>query len=553
MINFLRFHQLSWRTAHVLRFAEGGTRPLDGFKKITQQKTPPEAGFHRKWRGACLFAFLPVLVLAVESAAPKRPHIVLVGDSTVTDLSGWGLGFRQFVNDGATVSNVAQNGRSSKSFIAEGHWAKALALKGDYYLIQFGHNDQPGKGADRETDPATTFTENMTRYVDEVRALGATPILVTSLTRRNFSPTDPARIDSTLTPYVEAVKRIAAAKNVPLIDLHARSLALCEALGPVETAKLNPLTDDKSDTTHLDAMGSALFARLVVEELRRVVPVLAPVLLTEPRAAKLTDLEYGQAGGEKLLLDASVPAGAGPFPVAILVHGGGWSRGDKNGLDEPTKGGDVTPWFAPLTAAKFTWFSINYRHAPKNLWPACFEDVQSAIRWVKAHAATYKGDPQRIALFGHSAGGHLVCLAATVVDDSVRVQAVVGFAPVTNHEQDLPVRGGLSPSLQKLLNRPKEITPESLGLLRAISPLNHVRPGLPPFLLLHGEADKTVPLQQSLDFQARLQAAGVTCDLMIIPGAGHGLLNWEQFSPDYPTRLVDWLAKTLYPLPVAAH
>ncbi len=500
-----------------------------------------------------LLTFVSVMALDTAPAAPKLPHIVLVGDSTVTEQSGWGVGFRQFVNDGAVVSNAAQSGRSSKSYSAEGHWTKAIALKGDYYLIQFGHNDQPGKGADRETDPSTTFTENMARYVDEVRAIGATPILVTSMTRRIFSKTDPAKIDSTLTPYVEAVKKLAAAKNVPLIDLHASSIALCESIGPVETAKFDfPDSKGKTDTTHLDARGSGVFARLVVDELRRVVPALAPVLLTEPRAAKLTDIEYGQAGGEKLLLDVSIPAGDGPFPVAILVHGGGWSNGDKSGSDKPGNNADVSAWFAPLTAAKFTWFSINYRHAPKNLWPACFNDVQTAIRWVKAHAATYKGDPQRIALFGHSAGGHLVCLAATVVDDSVSVQAVVGFAPVTNHEQDLPVRGGLSKSLQMLLNRPKELTPESLGLLRAISPLNHVRSGLPPFLLIHGDADKTVPIQQSLDFQARLHAAGVTCELMTLPGAAHGFLDWEQYSSGYTTRMVDWLKKTLYPAPSVA-
>ena len=517
-------------------------------RSFARGENRPEAGFSLKIFLAGCFVLAPSLLPAAESAAPEPPHIVLVGDSTVTDRDGWGLGFRQFVNEGAVVSNAAKNGRSSKSFAAEGLWAKALALHGDYYLIQFGHNDEPGKGPDRETDPATTYAQNLARYVDEVRAIGATPILVTSLVRRNFDPANPGKIKSSLAPYVDAMKRLAAEKNVPLVDLHARSLALCEQLGPVETAKLNPLkADGTTDTTHLNATGSTVFARLVMEELRRVVPVLAPVLTAEPRAAKLTDLEYGQAGGEKLLLDVSVPAGDGPFPVAILVHGGGWSRGDKSGLDEPTKSGDITPWFAPLTAAKFTWFSINYRLAPKYRWPAGFEDVQTAIRWVKAHAAEFKGDPARIALFGHSSGGHLVCLAATVADDSVRVQAVVGFAPVTNHEQDLSVRGGLSTSLQGLLNRPKAPTPESLGLLQEISPLHHVRPGLPPVLLLHGDADKTVPIQQSVDFQARLRAAGVPCELLVIPGAGHGLLNWETFSPDYTLRMVDWLRRTLGP------
>jgi alpha-L-fucosidase 2 len=171
--------------------------------------------------------------------------------------------------------------------------------------------------------------------------------------------------------------------------------------------------------------------------------------------------------------------------------------------------------------------------------------VQTAVRWVKAHAAEFKGDPTRIAVFGHSSGGHYACLLGTLVDDSVRVQAVVGFAPVTNHEQDLPVRGGLSTGLQNLLNRPKELTPESLGLLREISPLNHVRPGLPPFLLIHGDKDKSVPIQQSIDFQARLRAAGVSCELMTVPGAPHGLVTWEKFAPDYQTKMIAWLRETL--------
>lgn len=263
------------------------------------------------------------------------------------------------------------------------------------------------------------------------------------------------------------------------------------------------------------------------------------------RAALSQDIEYASAGGQRILLDAHVPDGDGPFPVAILVHGGGWSRGDKSGTEKPGDSADITPWFAPLTAANFTWFSINYRHAPQHRWPACLEDVQSAIRWVKAHAADYKGDPNRIALFGHSAGGHLVCLAAVLADDATRVQAVVGYAAVTNFEQELPTRGGLSTSLQALFNRPKEVTPEALALLRETSPINHVKPGLPPFLLLHGDADKTVPYQQSLDFQARLHAAGVRCDLITIPGGSHALIPWETQAPNYPAEMIAWLRTAL--------
>jgi len=238
-------------------------------------------------------AFGTGLVTAPASAqAPSAPHIVLVGDSTVTEGSGWGLGFRQLVAPGVRVTNTAQNGRSSKSFRDEGHWATALAAKGDYYLIQFGHNDQPGKGPERETDPATTFPANMARYVDDVRAIGATPILVTSLIRRTFKESrnlgdsEPAGLVSTLGPWVEAVRRVSIEKRVPLVDLDASSRALCERLGPVQCAGFNVKTDAGTwDTTHLDAAGSAAFARLVVDGLRDAVPALAPYLPASTAAA----------------------------------------------------------------------------------------------------------------------------------------------------------------------------------------------------------------------------------------------------------------------------
>jgi len=140
-----------------------------------------------------------------------------------------------------------------------------------------------------------------------------------------------------------------------------------------------------------------------------LVTFLASTLFANVVCAELeTNIEYGKAGNQALLLDANVPDGTGPFPVVIAVHGGGWSRGDKTG------NGDFVPALKALTVNQFTWFSIDYRLAPTNHWPDCFDDVQTAIRWAKAHAAEYKGDPNRIALLGYSAGGHLVCLAATL-------------------------------------------------------------------------------------------------------------------------------------------
>jgi len=244
---------------------------------------------YKQFSGRSLLLAAMVLVGLTASPAaddgntPQKLRIVLVGDSTVTDHAGWGLGFKQSVTGPAECINTARGGRSSRSFIDEGHWTNALALKGDYYLIQFGHNDQPGKGPKRETDPETTYTQFMARYVDEARAIGATPILVTSLVRRKFEAPDDVRIRSTLTPYVDAVKRLAAERDVPVIDLHASSKALCEQLGREGCYAFSPVNEDGSyDTTHLNAKGRALFAQLVVAPLRDQVPELQPVLLEPP-------------------------------------------------------------------------------------------------------------------------------------------------------------------------------------------------------------------------------------------------------------------------------
>jgi acetyl esterase len=110
---------------------------------------------------------------------------------------------------------------------------------------------------------------------------------------------------------------------------------------------------------------------------RYVLPLL--LLAVPARAEQKTDIVFATVGGTPLTLDAFVPEGAGPFPTCILVHGGGFTKGDKTAF--------IKPLFEPLSKAGFTWFSINYRLAPQHRFPACVEDVETAIRWVKAHAA----------------------------------------------------------------------------------------------------------------------------------------------------------------------
>jgi len=209
------------------------------------------------------------------NGAIRKVRLVLVGDSTVTDKQGWGLGFKQHVQDSADCINLARNGRSSKSFIAEGLWSPALAARADYILIQFGHNDMPGKGADRETDPTTTYRANLARYIDDARRAGAVPVIVTSITRRQFG--DDGRIRSDLGDYVEAAKAVAAEKGVALVDLHAKSIELLDRIGPAAALSFDATKPDGTpDKTHLSPKAGTAFGALVADELMRVVPALAP-------------------------------------------------------------------------------------------------------------------------------------------------------------------------------------------------------------------------------------------------------------------------------------
>ncbi len=219
----------------------------------------------------------------ISAYAYAAPHIVLVGDSTVTDNAGWGLGFKQFLADGVELTNTSQGGRSSMSFIKEGRWEKALALKADYYLIQFGHNDQPGKPG-RSTTP-DEYRDYMTRYVDEALAAGAHPVLVTPLVRREFrDKQNPNRIDSSLEPWAKTVREIAREKKIPLVELHDRSKELCESMGREGVGKISPVKPDGSlDGTHLNSAAYVPFGRIVAQELKKAVPALAPFILDEPR------------------------------------------------------------------------------------------------------------------------------------------------------------------------------------------------------------------------------------------------------------------------------
>jgi len=199
-------------------------------------------------------------------------RVFFIGDSTMATKNGYGDAICNWLKDKAECFNLAKNGRSSKSFREEGLWQQATAqMKNNpnqlnqWVLIQFGHNDQPGKPG-RSTDLATEYPVNLEKYVVETRAAGANPILVTPLIRRSFKA---GQHQDDLIEWATAMKGVAARLNVPLIDLHQLSKQHVIAVGEdkadqyAETPKGTP----KFDRTHLGPLGACVFGAMVLQQL----------------------------------------------------------------------------------------------------------------------------------------------------------------------------------------------------------------------------------------------------------------------------------------------
>lgn len=226
---------------------------------------------------------LPLLGLAAESSsspasAPVR--IVLAGDSTMCDYPsdepdrGWGQFVAEHFRPGSVeVVNLAKKGRSTKTFMKEGLWAQALAAKPDYIFIQFGHNDSHAPNLPEATNAATDYRDNLRRYVKEARAAGAAPLLITPMVRRTFKPD--GKLDDNLTPYADAMKAVAREENVAVIDLHARSWAFMEPLGPDAAQQF---ANKKNDPTHFNEKGARAMCDLVFHDLPTAEPRLAKLL-----------------------------------------------------------------------------------------------------------------------------------------------------------------------------------------------------------------------------------------------------------------------------------
>lgn len=249
----------------------------------------------------------------------------------------------------------------------------------------------------------------------------------------------------------------------------------------------------------------------------------------EPHAgAVLKDVVYDPEHGLKL--DAYVPAGAGPFPAAILVHGGGWEAGDKVTY--------ITPLFEPLARAGIAWFSIDYRLTPAVRHPEQMEDLRRAVAFVRREAARFRVDPSRLALVGESASGQMVSLLAT---EDRGLAAVVSFYGVYDFPAMVTDAGPRS-LLRRLFGR-ETLDEEGRALLRRYSPLHQASGDLPPILLIHGTNERL--WAQGTAMRDRLAALGSAHELLALEGAPHGMENWEGRSEwtGYKQKMVEWLGR----------
>ncbi|PTQ08283.1 lysophospholipase [Sphingomonas oleivorans] len=275
---------------------------------------------------ALLLAPAPLLAQGAArertDASPIQAYkLVLVGDSTMAPHSGWASVFcAKHVKSSVACLNLGRGGRSTRSYRTEKSWdialgeAKVPGYGATYVLIQFGHNDQ-SSNAERWTDMTTEFPANLRRYVEEVRAAGAQPVLLTPLTRREFKE---GRLDNTLEPWSQQVRKVATEMKVPLVDLNAHSAALVQRMGAetaTQLAQLPPAADElaaakagstlkprpvpeqpvpsadaagdgprgvvtrKFDYTHVGDVGAGVFARLVAQDLAVAVPALRSQIL----------------------------------------------------------------------------------------------------------------------------------------------------------------------------------------------------------------------------------------------------------------------------------
>lgn len=260
----------------------------------------------------------------------------------------------------------------------------------------------------------------------------------------------------------------------------------------------------------------------------------APTVFTSAKLGTVDrNITYCTRDGVDLAMDVYYPrVMERPAPAVVYVHGGGWRLGDKE------KGSGI-PDIPALVARGYLVAAVDYRLAPEYKFPAQIQDVKCAIRSLRAHAAAYNLDPERIGAWGGSAGGHLVALLAVsdgssgwdvgqYLDQSSRIQAaVVLFGPA-----DLTTN--MSFLQERIINQAFGTTDRSSPVLKRASPVTYISKDDPPFLILQGTDDKIVPPAQAHILYTKLEATGVPAQLVFVQHAGHGFQ--EEGGQIKPTR-----------------
>ena len=513
--------------------------------------------------GICLGQELSATSPSPERAVnPSLPTIFVVGDSTAKNNANGGLGWADpFINyfDARTVNvlNRARGGRSSRTYITEGLWDKVMSelKKGDFVLIQFGHNDGgkindelrargslPGIGEEtqeidnlqtKQHEVVHTYGWYMRKIIADVKSKGATPIVL-SLTVRNIWKD--GHVERGSGRFGEWAAQIAKSQNVEFIDLTTIIANRYEQMGQ---EKVNELF--ATDHTHTNPAGAELNAALVVYGIQNMKPsplkrylskafntATANVIVEVWPEGRMPGSGAAQPEGERpandnvrRITNVSRPAltifpapRKGPAsPAMIVCPGGGFSYVSYN-----KEGTDIAVW---LNSVGISAVVLKYR-VPDNREGA-LQDLQRAIRLARAHAAEWNIDPKRLGVIGFSAGGNLAAKASTLFDQRT-------YTPIDSIDGQ-----SARPDFALL------VYPAYLEKDGQIAPDLNLKAKIPPTLIIVAEDDKTY-VNSSKIYHAGLDAAKVKNEFLLYPTGGHGFgLRSEKDARVWPQAALDWL------------
>jgi alpha-L-fucosidase 2 len=258
--------------------------------------------------------------------------------------------------------------------------------------------------------------------------------------------------------------------------------------------------------------------------------VFSLLFAPDTRTPTQEGIVYGEAGGETLTMDYYAPKVAGVHPVAIIIHGGGYQRGNSKSGSEAYCGDFLAP-------AGYAVFSINYRLAPKYPYPDMVQDVEQSVRFIRQNAARWNTNPNQIALVGGSAGGFLSNMVGLLNAPGAEVQAVVTLYAQSSFAT-VPLNKDVHALLDPLIRQKGEA-----AALQEASPITYVKKGDPPFLLIQGDKDEYIPYTEDTNLQTALEKVGVRCGIIRIPGGMHGTGSWNKLPnvPDWEREMVEWL------------